>query len=135
MNLRAMWRLAPLLLVLVCTACAPALVTSEPITSVPLAGTPGAESPTLPPGVTASPASDVPLAALVNGRPIYLADYERALGQYEAKLPNRLRKANKFLPAVGEQPRHLDCESTSDFQRQRRFKPLISSEYHNSTDR
>jgi parvulin-like peptidyl-prolyl isomerase len=89
MNLRAMWRLSPLLLALVCTACGPALVTSEPITSVPPAGTPGAELPTLLPGVTASPASDVPLAALVNDRPIYLADYERALGQYEADLPLR----------------------------------------------
>jgi parvulin-like peptidyl-prolyl isomerase len=29
------------------------------------------------------------LAALVNGQPIYLADYERALGQYEADLPLR----------------------------------------------
>jgi parvulin-like peptidyl-prolyl isomerase len=29
------------------------------------------------------------LAALVNGKPIYLADYERALGQYEADLPLR----------------------------------------------
>jgi parvulin-like peptidyl-prolyl isomerase len=29
------------------------------------------------------------LAALVNGHPIYLADYERALGQYESDLPLR----------------------------------------------
>ncbi|MFL7791268.1 MAG: peptidylprolyl isomerase, partial [Anaerolineae bacterium] len=90
MNLRAMWRLSPLLLALVfCTACAPALVTSGPVTSVPPVGTPGAVLATLLPGVTATPASDVPLAALVNGRPIYLADYERALGQYEADLPLR----------------------------------------------
>jgi len=89
MNLRAMWRLSPLLLALLCTACGPALVTSAPVTSIPLDGTPGAE-PVVPIGeITPSPASDAPVAALVNGRPIFLADYERALGQYEADLPLR----------------------------------------------
>jgi parvulin-like peptidyl-prolyl isomerase len=87
MNWRAMWRLSPLLLALLCTACGPALVTSEPVTPVPQAGTPGEGAVAPAPGVTASPPSDVPLAALVNGRPIALADYERALGQYEADLP------------------------------------------------
>jgi len=33
-----------------------------------------------------SPTPEAPLAALVNGQPIYLADYERELGQYEADL-------------------------------------------------
>jgi parvulin-like peptidyl-prolyl isomerase len=89
MNLRAMWRLASFLLVLACTACGPALVTSEPITSIPLAGTPVGATVAPMPGATALPVSDAPLAALVNGRPIYLADYERALGQYEADLPLR----------------------------------------------
>jgi parvulin-like peptidyl-prolyl isomerase len=36
-----------------------------------------------------SPTPEAPLAALVNGQPIYLADYERELGQYEADLPAR----------------------------------------------
>ncbi|MBN1810278.1 MAG: peptidylprolyl isomerase [Anaerolineae bacterium] len=90
MNLKTMRGLVPFLLVLACTACGPALVTSEPVTSVPPVGTPG-EGPVMtpPPGATALPDSDAPLAALVNGQPIYLADYERALGQYEADLPLR----------------------------------------------
>lgn len=90
MNLKAMRRLVPLLLVLACAACGPALVTSEPVTPVPPVST-SEEGVvvTSPPGATALPDSDAPLAALVNGQPIYLADYERALGQYEADLPLR----------------------------------------------
>ena len=72
MNLRAMWRQLPFLLALFCTACVPALVTSEPVTSVPQAGTPEGGTVVAPlPGATASPASDAPLAALVNEQPIY----------------------------------------------------------------
>jgi parvulin-like peptidyl-prolyl isomerase len=89
MNLKAIWRRVPFLLVLVCTACGPALVTSEPVTSTPPSGAPGGGPAAPVPGATGLPVSDAPLAALVNGRPIYLADYERALGQYEADLPLR----------------------------------------------
>jgi hypothetical protein len=88
MTLKTMQRLVPFLLVLACTACGPALVTSEPVTSAPPGSTPGVVVATSP-GATALPDSDTPLAALVNGQPIYLADYERALGQYEADLPLR----------------------------------------------
>jgi len=63
-------------------------VTSAPNTSAPLvtATTPAPTylTPTdVPPSLTPEP----PTAALVNGQPIYLADYERKLGQYEASLP------------------------------------------------
>lgn len=37
--------------------------------------------------VIPSPTSDRPLAARVNGQPIYLADYERELERYETSLP------------------------------------------------
>lgn len=92
MNSKTIWRLAPLLLLLICAACKPALATPEESTATlpPPGATPGAPEPTpLPsaPTATAAAASDVPLAALVNGTPILLADYERELGQYEASLP------------------------------------------------
>jgi peptidyl-prolyl cis-trans isomerase C len=86
MTLKTMRRVVPFLLVLACAACGPALVTSEPVTSVPPGSTPVMEAATPPPGATVLPDSDAPLAALVNGQPIFLADYERALGQYEADL-------------------------------------------------
>lgn len=90
MSLKAMRRLVPFVLVLACAACGPALVTSEPVTSAPPVSTSEVEAgATLSPGATALPDSKAPLAALVNGQPIYLADYERALGQYEADLPLR----------------------------------------------
>ena len=92
MNSKSVWRLAPYLLLLVCAACRPAVVTPETSTSAPPppGATPGAqESTALPsaPTATAAAADEIPLAALVNGSPIYLADYERELGQYEASLP------------------------------------------------
>jgi parvulin-like peptidyl-prolyl isomerase len=92
MNSKTMWRLAPLLLLLICAACKPALATPDASTATPPppGATPGVPEPTsLPsaPTATAAAASDVPLAALVNGSPILLADYERELGQYEASLP------------------------------------------------
>jgi parvulin-like peptidyl-prolyl isomerase len=92
MNSKSVWRLAPYLLLLVCAACKPAVVTPVASTSAPPppGATPGApQSTALPsaPTATAAAADEIPLAALVNGSPIYLADYERELGQYEASLP------------------------------------------------
>jgi parvulin-like peptidyl-prolyl isomerase len=89
MNLKAIRRILSFLLVLTCAACGPALVTSEPVTPIPPGSTPAMETAVPPAGATALPDSEAPLAALVNGQPIYLADYERALGQYEADLPLR----------------------------------------------
>jgi len=86
-----------LALLLVSTACVPAFVTSAPPTpraepqgaaSAPLS-TATATTPTDPTSTSTTPVpptSEAPLAALVNDRPIYLADYERELGQYEASL-------------------------------------------------
>lgn len=91
MGLKAIGRPAALLLLLVCTACGPALATSEP-TSTPLPLNTAVVPPATPPATTTpdAPASSIPealVAALVNGEPVYLADYERKLGQYEASLP------------------------------------------------
>ena len=88
MNLKATGRLVALTLLFISTACVPMPVTSAPNTSAPLvtATTPAPTylTPTdVPPSLTPEP----PMAALVNGQPIYLADYERKLGQYEASLP------------------------------------------------
>jgi peptidyl-prolyl cis-trans isomerase C len=104
MNLKAIGKLAALPLLVICTACGPALATSAPteeaVPSAPGAGTQGEppaplETAAAPvdsspaPDAPASPASEGPLAALVNDEPIYLADYERELGQYEVDLPAR----------------------------------------------
>ncbi|MDY6876013.1 MAG: peptidylprolyl isomerase [Chloroflexota bacterium] len=88
MNLKATGRLVALALLFISTACVPMPVTSEPHTSAPLvtatAPTPTHPTPTdVPPSLT----PELPIAVLVNGQPIYLADYERKLGQYEASLP------------------------------------------------
>ena len=88
MNLKATGRLVALTLLFISTACVPMPVTSAPNTSAPLvtATTPAPTylTPTdVPPSLTPEP----PMAALANGQPIYLADYERKLGQYEASLP------------------------------------------------
>ena len=92
MDLKRIGRFIPLAVLLICSACAPALSTAV-VTSP---ATPQPETPADAPTPTSSPpvvagetptTSDAPLAALVNGRPIYLADYERELGQYEADLP------------------------------------------------
>ena len=74
------------LLLLICTACGPALTTSAPPTSgLPDTVTAPAD-PTAMPTFPPSPTPEA-LAALVNGQPVYLADYERKLDQYKASLP------------------------------------------------
>jgi len=95
MGLKTTGKLGALLLVLACTACGPALATSAPTSaSAPTSTT--TDMATAPPVTTEPQTSDAPpttttpealVAALVNGQPIYLADYERKLGQYEASLP------------------------------------------------
>lgn len=90
MNLKAIGKLVALTLLFVPTACVSAPVTSAPHTSVPpLTATAPAPAPTdaAPTPVPPSPTPEPPLAALANGHPIYLADYERELDQYEASLP------------------------------------------------
>lgn len=91
MGLRTIGRAAIPWLLLACTACGPALATSAPSASLPsdATTTPVATDPATPGqvGEATSPAPDALVAALVNGQPIYLADYERKLGQYEASLP------------------------------------------------
>ncbi len=87
MDLKAIGRLVALTLLFASTACVPMPVTSAPHTSIPLVTAtvppPAASAPTdIPP----SPTPEPPLAALVNDQPVYLADYERELGQYEASL-------------------------------------------------
>jgi len=75
-------------LLLASVACVPMPITSATHTPMPLATAtalvPAAPTST---GVPPSPTPEPPVAALVNGQPIYLADYERKLGQYEASLP------------------------------------------------
>jgi parvulin-like peptidyl-prolyl isomerase len=77
--------LLALMLLLVCTACNPALATSASSTSA--APLPGTQAPGSTGQLATTVSGDTSLAALVNGQPIYLADYERELGQYEASLP------------------------------------------------
>jgi len=92
MDLKAIARLVALALLFASTACAPALVTSAPSTFVPTSTstTPvPTEEPAAVPVILPSPTPETPLAALVNGQPIYLADYERELGLYEASLPSQ----------------------------------------------
>lgn len=74
MDLDAIKRSAPLLLLLICVACGPALATSAPA------------DPTTIPTLPATPTPEAHLAALVNDQPIYLADYEHELEQYESSL-------------------------------------------------
>lgn len=82
-------RAAVLLAALICTACETTPLT--PVSSTPVQmppnATPSAATPTS--NTSAPTATDAPLAALVNGQPIYLADYERELSQYQADLPMR----------------------------------------------
>jgi parvulin-like peptidyl-prolyl isomerase len=96
MDLKAVGRLVALALLSVCTACVPTWVTSAPTlvpTSVPIdtpAGEMPAESAATPtPIVMSSPTPEPPMAALANGQPVYLSDYERELGRYEASLLSR----------------------------------------------
>jgi parvulin-like peptidyl-prolyl isomerase len=91
MSFQAIEGLATSLLLLICTACGPSLATHATTASAPantLAATVPVD-PSLTPNVPATSTStpEPPLAALVNGQPIYLADFERTLAQYEASLP------------------------------------------------
>ena len=96
MGLKAIGRWVVLTLLLASTACVPTLVTSTPPTGQGEAFTPPGTAtipamadPTAAPAVSASPTPEAPLAALVNGQPVYMADYERQLGRYEASLLSR----------------------------------------------
>ena len=92
MDLKPLGRLVALAFVAACSACMPAWVTSVP-TSVPTIAptaampTETADTPVVLPSPTLTP--ELPMAARVNGQPIYLADYERELGQYESSLLSR----------------------------------------------
>jgi len=88
MDLKTIGRLVVLALLFASTACVPTLVTSEPPTLVPTstATVPAPTEPAATSVVLPSPTPEPPLAALVDGQPVYLADYERELGRYEASL-------------------------------------------------
>ena len=92
MDLKPLGRLVALAFVAACSACMPAWVTSVP-TSVPTIAptaampTETADTPVVLPSPTPTP--ELPMAARVNGQPVYLADYERELGQYESSLLSR----------------------------------------------
>ena len=83
------WRAQPKLLLrtvtlftaLTCAACEATPVIPTPL---PLP-TSGEVTPAPPPTFTPS-STEAPLAALVNGQPIYLADYEREVRQHQADL-------------------------------------------------
>ena len=90
MNLKAAGGLVALALLFVSTACGPMPATSAPSTDVPIS-TPVTPVPTEPVSTSialpsASPTPEPPIAALVNGQSIYLADYERELAGYETYL-------------------------------------------------
>ena len=106
MNLGAIGNRWAVGLLVVLAACAPAPVTAVPSTAPVSPGTPvpaqaAAEEPDPTPGDSApisptptpvpapSPTPEPPLAARVDGQPVYLADYERQLSQYEASLVAR----------------------------------------------
>jgi len=87
MDLKAIGRLVALTLLFASTACVPMPVTSAPHTSIPLVtATVPLPADSAPTDIPPSPTPEPPLAALVNDQPVYLADYERELGQYEASL-------------------------------------------------
>jgi len=93
MSLKMSGGLVALVLLFVSTACGPAPVTSVPPTSVPI-NTSTVPAPTEPAATSVvlpspTPTPEPPLAARVDGQPIYLADYERELGRYEASLLSR----------------------------------------------
>ncbi len=89
MDLKAIGRLVVLALLFTSTACVPALVTSAPPTLAPISTltVPAPTEPVATPVVSPSPTPEPPQAALANGQPVYLADYECELGRYEAALP------------------------------------------------
>jgi len=85
MDWKAVGRLAALALLLTSTACAPMWVTYTPAAApMPTATALVPAGPTEAVVVSSSPTPEPPLAALVNGQPVYLSDYER-----EASLSSR----------------------------------------------
>lgn len=87
MDLDAIKRSSPLLLLLlICVACGPAMTTSTPPTVPPASSTAAPDDPTAMPTLPATLTPEARLAALVNDQPIYLADYEHKLEQYESSL-------------------------------------------------
>jgi len=85
MDWKAVGRLAALALLLTSTACAPVWVTYTPAAApMPTATALVPAGPTEAVVVSSSPTPEPPLAALVNGQPVYLSDYER-----EASLSSR----------------------------------------------
>lgn len=89
MHLKALLRWAALLAVVACTACETTPLT--PTYPTPVQTPSGVTPPTtvVAPDTPIPAATDAPLAALINGQPLYLADYERELGQYQADLSAR----------------------------------------------
>jgi len=85
MDWKAVGRLVALALLLTSTACAPMWVTYTPAAApAPTATALVPAGPTEAVVVSSSPTPEPPLAALVNGQPVYLSDYER-----EASLSSR----------------------------------------------
>lgn len=87
MSLRALVILA---LLFASTACQPTLITpvSPTQTQSPVSAStaPASTEPAAVPVDSPTLTPEPPLAARVNGQPVYLADYERELGRYEASL-------------------------------------------------
>jgi parvulin-like peptidyl-prolyl isomerase len=92
MNLKIVGRLVALALLSVSAACSTALTpTSAPsaqeLVSAPTTAPISTEPAAAPDDLSSSTSTpEPPLAARVNGWPIYLADYEQELGRYEASL-------------------------------------------------
>lgn len=86
MTLGRMARLAGLVLVLASTGCATGRMPPPPSpTPLPESVLPTPSDPP-PPSVLPSPTPSPPLAARVNGQPVYLADYQMELDRYKASL-------------------------------------------------
>jgi len=85
-----------LVVLLALTACGPTVAntpvpvpsTQPPVNTVAVTVPPPTE-PDVAPVDSSSPTPEPPLAARANGQPIYLADYERELGQYESWLASQ----------------------------------------------
>ncbi|HIP87985.1 MAG TPA: hypothetical protein EYH27_06075 [Anaerolineales bacterium] len=75
--------LALMLILFLLAACGPR--GSSPTAAPPPEG-PIAEGAATPTSIPASPTADRPLAARVNGQPVYLVDYERQVARYEAAM-------------------------------------------------
>jgi len=96
MDLRTVAGVAALVVLVGLTACAPVVTPASVATPVPVSTATvdvaeGSEPSPLPTEAEEhpSPTPDLPLAARVNGDPLYLADYEHALQQYETDLVAR----------------------------------------------